>query len=121
MISNNPGRRCNLFDSRFPYPWADVPHVSSAKDSDLKQTDTSFGDRSIVVRGCRVSEPLMQPWGSTCRIVEWIDGDGRISRRVVAEDVTAAEVRSTIAHHVEGRKYVLYDDERSPRQTLPRR
>jgi hypothetical protein len=35
--------------------------------------------------------------------------------------VTAAEVRSTIAHHVEGRKYVLYDDERAPRQTLPRR
>ncbi|CAD6539616.1 MULTISPECIES: DUF2866 domain-containing protein [Paraburkholderia] len=87
----------------------------------MKQTDTSFDGRSIVVRGCRVSEPLMQPWGSTCRIVEWIDGDGRISRRVVAEDVTAAEVRSTIAHHVEGRKYVMYDDERLPRQTLPRR
>ncbi|QGZ56098.1 DUF2866 domain-containing protein [Paraburkholderia acidiphila] len=121
MISNNPGSGCNHFRLRFPYPWRDVQPVSSGKDSDLKQTDTSFDGRSIVVRGCRVSEPLMQPWGSTCRIVEWIDGDGRISRRVVAEDVTAAEVRSTIAHHVEGRKYVMYDDERSPRQTLPRR
>jgi len=81
----------------------------------------SVGGRSIVVRGCRVSEPLLQPWGSSCRIVEWIDEDGRISRRVVAENVTAAQVRSTIARHVEGRKHVLHDDEGVPRQTLPRR
>lgn len=87
----------------------------------MKQTESSVGGRSIVVRGCRVSEPLSQPWGSKCRIVEWIDGDGRISRRVVAEDVTAAQVRNTIAHHVEGRKHLLYDDEHAPRQTLPRR
>ncbi|PLZ02099.1 hypothetical protein CY652_12010 [Burkholderia sp. WAC0059] len=87
----------------------------------MKQTDVSASDRSIVVRGCRISEPIPQPWGSACRIVEWIDSEGRISRRVVAEDVTAAQVRSTIAHHVEGRRHVLYDDERAPRQTLPRR
>ncbi|MBB3256540.1 hypothetical protein F4827_001373 [Paraburkholderia bannensis] len=87
----------------------------------MKQTETSIGGSSIVVRGCRVSEPLMQPWGSSCRIVEWIDGDGRISRQVVAGNVTAAQVRSTISHHIEGRKHVLYDDERAPRQTLPRR
>ena len=87
----------------------------------MKQTDMSVGGRSIVVRGCRVSEPLLQPWGSSCRIVEWIDEDGRISRRVVAENVTAAQVRSTIARHVEGRKHVLHDDEGVPRQTLPRR
>ncbi|WP_322043343.1 DUF2866 domain-containing protein [Paraburkholderia sp. J67] len=87
----------------------------------MKQTETSTSANSIVVRGCRVSEPVMQPWGSSCRIVEWIDSDGRISRQVVASNVTAAQVRSTIAHHVEGRKHVLYDDERAPRQTLPRR
>nr|WP_233863170.1 DUF2866 domain-containing protein [Paraburkholderia adhaesiva] len=87
----------------------------------MRQTEMSIGDRSIVVRGCRVSEPLMQPWGSSCRIVEWIDSDGCISRRVVAGNVTAAQVRSTISHHVEGRKHFLYDDERLPRQTLPRR
>ncbi|TAM04111.1 MAG: DUF2866 domain-containing protein [Paraburkholderia sp.] len=87
----------------------------------MKQVDTLADSRSIVVRGCRISEPLMQPWGSSCRIVEWIDSDGCISRRVVAGNVTAAQVRSTIAHHVEGRRYILYDDERTPRQTLPRR
>ncbi len=95
--------------------------VSSGKDSDLKQIESSIGGNPVVVRGCRVSEPLLQPWGSSCRIVEWIDSDGRISRQVVAGNVTAAQVRSTIAHHVEGRKHVLYDDERAPRQTLPRR
>jgi len=87
----------------------------------LKQIDTFADGRSIVVRGCRVSEPLMQPWGSSCRIVEWIDSDGCISRRVVAGNVTEAQVRSTIADHVEGRKHVLDDDENLPRQTLPRR
>ncbi len=87
----------------------------------MKQTDVSATDRAVVVRGCRVSEPIRQPWGGGCRIVEWIDADGRISRRVVAENVTPAQVRNTIAHHVEGRKYVLHDDEHTPRQTLPRR
>ncbi|MGF6921359.1 hypothetical protein OKW28_005556 [Paraburkholderia sp. 40] len=38
----------------------------------------------------------------------------------MAEDATAAEVRATISRHVEGRKHLLYDDEKSPRQTLPR-
>ena len=95
--------------------------ASSGKEGVLRKTDMSTGDHPIVVRGCRVSEPIRQPWGGACRIVEWIDSDGRISRRVVAENVTAAQVRNTIAHHVEGRKHVLYDDERGPRQTLPRR
>jgi hypothetical protein len=39
---------------------------------------------------------------------------------VVAEGATAAEVRATINRHVEGRKHLLYDDEKTPRQTLPR-
>jgi hypothetical protein len=78
-------------------------------------------ERALQVRGCRVSAPIRQPWGGACRIVEWIDTTGQISRRVVAENVTPAEVRATIDRHVEGRKYMLHDDERAPRQTLPRR
>jgi hypothetical protein len=39
---------------------------------------------------------------------------------VVAGDATAGEVRATINRHVEGRKHLLYDDEKTPRQTLPR-
>jgi hypothetical protein len=86
----------------------------------LKQSHETAVERHIQVRGCRVSAPIHQPWGGACRIVEWIDTAGQISRRVVAEDVTAAEVRATINRHVEGRKHLLYDDEKSPRQTLPR-
>ncbi|MGV2287499.1 DUF2866 domain-containing protein [Trinickia sp. YCB016] len=73
------------------------------------------------LRGCRVSDPIPRPWGGGCRIVEWIDTEGRISRRVVAEDATAAEVIATIKRHVEGRKHLMFDDELAPRQTLPRR
>ncbi|MBN3803523.1 DUF2866 domain-containing protein [Paraburkholderia sp. Ac-20336] len=86
----------------------------------MKQSHETAAERSIQVRGCRVSAPIHQPWGGACRIVEWIDTAGQISRRVVAEDVTPAEVRATISRHVEGRKHLLYDDEKSPRQTLPR-
>jgi hypothetical protein len=87
----------------------------------LKVTSEPGADRLANLRGCRVSEPLLQPWGGSCRIVEWVDTTGQISRSVVAEDITADEVRATIRRHVEGRKHVLIDDERQPRQTLPRR
>ncbi|MGF6636974.1 DUF2866 domain-containing protein [Paraburkholderia sp. MM6662-R1] len=86
----------------------------------MKQSRETAAHHNIQVRGCRVSAPIHQPWGGACRIVEWIDTAGQISRRVVAEDVTAAEVRATISRHVGGRKHLLYDDEKSPRQTLPR-
>ncbi len=91
------------------------------KGSVLKQSRDPGAERLANLRGCRVSAPIPQPWGGSCRIVEWIDTAGQISRRVVAEDVTADEVRATIQRHVEGRKHVLFDDERPPRQTLPRR
>ncbi|BAN22922.1 putative uncharacterized protein [Caballeronia insecticola] len=64
---------------------------------------------------------MQQPWGSGCRIVEWIDEHGQISRRAVAADVTEDQVVATIRQHVTGRKHVLIDDERQPRQVLPRR
>lgn len=86
----------------------------------MKQSSETQAERPIQVRGCRVSAPIHQPWGGACRIVEWIDTGGQISRRVVAEDATAADVRATINRHVEGRKHLLYDDEQTPRQTLPR-
>jgi len=93
----------------------------AGKDGVLKQSHETAADRALTLRGCRVSAPIRQPWGGGCRIVEWIDTAGQISRRVVAEDVTADEVRATIERHIEGRRHMLYDDERAPRQTLPRR
>ena len=87
----------------------------------MKHSDKTFGERLFKLRGCRVSDPIRQPWGGGCRIVEWIDTEGQISRRVVAEDVTEDEVVATIKRHVEGRKHVLLDDEQAPRQMLRRR
>ncbi|VXB88929.1 conserved hypothetical protein [Burkholderia sp. 8Y] len=87
----------------------------------MKHLKTARPAPAFHLRGCRVSAPLQQPFGSGCRIVEWIDGEGQISRRVVSADVTEAEVVATIRRHVTGRKHVLIDDERQPRQTLPRR
>ena len=87
----------------------------------MKQSHEPGADRLANLRGCRVSAPISQPWGGSCRIVEWVDTTGQISRRVVAEDITPDEVRATIRRHVQGRKHVLVDDERPPRATLPRR
>ena len=86
----------------------------------MKQSHETVAERPIQVRGCRVSAPIQQPWGGACRIVEWIDRTGQISRRVVAGDATAADVRATITRHEEGRKHLLYDHEKTPRQTVPR-
>jgi hypothetical protein len=68
-----------------------------------------------------VSEPIRQPWGGGCRIVEWIDGEGRLARRVVSEHVTEAEVVAAIRRPTEGRRHLMDDDEQMPRDTLPRR
>ncbi len=104
----------------FPKLGALLP-ADAEKDPALKQSHEAAADGALNVRGCRVSPPIQRPWGGACRIVEWIDAGGQISRRVVAANVTAAEVRATINRHVEGRKHVLHDDELAPRQTLPRR
>lgn len=77
--------------------------------------------RTYNVRGCRVSEPIGAPWGGGCRIVEWVGGDGRIARRVAAVNVTEAEVYAMIRRPLEGRRYLMVDDEQMPRDTLPRR
>lgn len=87
----------------------------------MKHADQSTSRPAFHLRGCRVSAPIQQPWGGGCRIVEWIDSEGHISRRVVAANVTEDEVVATIRRHVKGRKHFLVDDERLPRETLPRR
>jgi hypothetical protein len=91
------------------------------EDDALKHSDQPRPKQAFHLRGCRVSAPIQQPWGGSCRIVEWIDAEGQISRRAVAADVTEDEVVATIRAHVTGRKHMLVDDERIPRQTLPRR
>jgi hypothetical protein len=83
--------------------------------------EASAAGRAYKLRGCRVSEPIRPLWGGGYRIVEWIDADGRIARRVVAEDVTEAEVAAAIRRPIQGRRHLMHDDEQMPRETLPRR
>ncbi|MGP8442711.1 DUF2866 domain-containing protein [Burkholderia vietnamiensis] len=87
----------------------------------LKPYREAPSGRLYHLRGCRVSEPIVQPWGGGCRIVEWIDDEGRLARRVVSEDVTEAEVAAAIRRPIEGRRHLMGDDEQLPRDTLPRR
>ncbi|WP_175717968.1 DUF2866 domain-containing protein [Burkholderia anthina] len=87
----------------------------------LKQYGEAPSGRLYNLRGCRVSEPIVHPWGGGCRIVEWIDDEGRLVRRVVSEDVTEAEVAAAIRRPTEGRRHLMGDDEQMPRDTLPRR
>lgn len=87
----------------------------------LKRSGQAPGGRLYNLRGCRVSYPIRPPWGGACRIVEWIDDEGRIARRVVAENVTEAEVVAAMRRPTEGRRHLMRDDEQMPRDTLPRR
>jgi hypothetical protein len=87
----------------------------------LKRANLAVNLPIYNVRGCRVSDPIRHPWGNACRIVEWVDAEGRIVRRVVAEHVTEEEVAATIRRPVEGRRHLMHDDEQMPRETLPRR
>lgn len=87
----------------------------------LKRSGQAPGGRLYNLRCCRVSDPIRPPWGGACRIVEWIDDEGRIARRVVAENVTEAEVVAAMRRPTEGRRHLMRDDEQMPRDTLPRR
>ncbi|WP_323120749.1 DUF2866 domain-containing protein [Burkholderia alba] len=88
----------------------------------MKRSDQAMAQQHRYnVRGCRVSEPIRPPWGGGCRIIEWVDEEGRIARRVVAENVTEAEVAATMRRPPEGRRHLMRDDEQMPRETLPRR
>ncbi len=88
---------------------------------DVKRSVEAPAGRDYNLRGCRVSEPIRQPWGGGCRIVEWIDAEGRVARRVVAEHVTEAEVVAAMQRPPEGRRHLMHDDEQMPRDTLRRR
>jgi hypothetical protein len=121
MSRKKPCNPCNPRSAWFFYACIATNPIRAEKDNALKHTNQSLSGPSFHLRGCRVSAPIQQPWGGGCRIVEWIDAEGQISRRVVAEDVTEDEVVATIRRHVKGRKHVLVDDEGLPRQTLPRR
>ncbi|RDJ98801.1 hypothetical protein DLM46_31470 [Paraburkholderia lacunae] len=68
----------------------------------------------VKIRGCRVSAPLIQPWGECCRIVEWIDRNGEYSCIAVRGAATAAEIRERVRMHRNGQRHTLTDDPGTP-------
>ncbi|MCX4138448.1 MULTISPECIES: DUF2866 domain-containing protein [Paraburkholderia] len=66
------------------------------------------------IRGCRVSAPLMQPWGECCRIVEWINRNGEYSCVAVPGAATVAEIRERVRMHRNGQRHTLADDPSAP-------
>lgn len=68
----------------------------------------------VKIRGCRVSAPLMQPWGECCRIVEWIDRNGEYSCIAVRGAATEAEIRERVRTHRNGPRHTLTDDPATP-------
>jgi hypothetical protein len=69
---------------------------------------------AMKIRGCRVSAPLMQPWGECCRIVEWINRNGEYSCIAVRGAATVAEIRERVLMHRNGRRHTLTDDPTTP-------
>ncbi|RKE40008.1 uncharacterized protein DUF2866 [Paraburkholderia sp. BL23I1N1] len=68
----------------------------------------------VKIRGCRVSAPLMQPWGECCRIVEWINRNGEYSCIAVRGAATVAEIRERVRLHRNGQRHALTDDPATP-------
>ncbi|AJZ63576.1 hypothetical protein OI25_4769 [Paraburkholderia fungorum] len=68
----------------------------------------------VKIRGCRVSAPLMQPWGECCRIVEWINRNGEYSCLAVRGAATVAEIRERVRVHRNGQRHTLTDDPTTP-------
>lgn len=68
----------------------------------------------VKIRGCRVSAPIMQPWGECCRIVEWINRNGEYSCIAVRGAATVAEIRERVRMHRNGQRHTLADDAATP-------
>ncbi|MFP3563615.1 DUF2866 domain-containing protein [Paraburkholderia sp. SIMBA_030] len=68
----------------------------------------------VKIRGCRVSAPLMQPWGEGCRIVEWIDRNGEYACIAVRGAATEAEIRERVRMHRNVLRHTLRDDPTTP-------
>lgn len=68
----------------------------------------------VKLRGCRVSAPLMQPWGQHCRIIEWIDRNGELSCIAVPDAATEAEIRERVRSHRNGLRHTVADDSDLP-------
>jgi len=75
----------------------------------------------LKVRGCRISQPLLQIWGERCRVIEWINQAGEHSLLVVPGNATADQIRHSMRAHENGSQHILSEESnRSIREILLR-
>jgi len=75
----------------------------------------------LKLRGCRISQPLLQIWGERCRVIEWINPAGEHSLLVVPGNATVDQIRHSMRAHENGAQHILSKESDSPvRQVLLR-
>ena len=66
----------NRAESRGFRPVRKTATAAATRGTVENGANASLATDVMKIRGCRVSAPLMQPWGECCRIVEWINRNG---------------------------------------------
>ena len=61
------------------------------------------------VRGVNISDPLLRPFASSLRVLEWKGQRGETHLKVVPVELTAATVEQAIRKHVCGTQYIFVD------------
>ena len=82
---------------------------------------TSAAQRVIKLRGARVSETLLRPWGECCRVVEWVNREGQYSCLAVPGDASEDEIRHRMRSHRNGPQYLVTDDRELPAKVVDRK
>lgn len=104
----------NRAESRGFRPGRKTATAAATRGTVENGANASLATDVMKIRGCRVSAPLMQPWGECCRIVEWINRNGEYSCVAVPGAATVAEIRERVRMHRNGQRHTLADDPSTP-------
>ncbi|HEY3598258.1 MAG TPA: DUF2866 domain-containing protein [Paraburkholderia sp.] len=68
-------------------------------------------EQALQIQTCTISAPLQQPWGRSCRLVEWtFKHDAGSCRRVVPAESTPRQIAEAVVSHLPGRRYCHEDN-----------
>ncbi|CAB3796887.1 DUF2866 domain-containing protein [Paraburkholderia caffeinilytica] len=104
----------NRAESRGFRPGRKTAAAAATRGAAENGVRTPLATDVVKIRGCRVSAPLMQPWGECCRIVEWINRNGEYSCIAVRGAATVAEIRERVRVHRNGQRHTMADDATTP-------
>ncbi len=104
----------NRAESRGSRPGRKTVAAAATRGTAKNGVSATLATDVVKIRGCRVSAPVMQPWGECCRIVEWINRNGEYSCVAVPGAATVAEIRERVRTHRNGQRHTLADDPSTP-------